>query len=134
MPMNNASRSRQSRPRRQGKRVPLYAAIDLGTNNCRLLVARREGETFRVIDSYSQVVRLGEGLTSSGRLSDAAMERAFASFEAIKKKLKYHGVAHIRCIATEACRKAENGPEFIKLARDKSVSYTHLTLPTIYSV
>lgn len=117
--MNNASRSRQSRPRRQGKRVPLYAAIDLGTNNCRLLVARREGETFRVIDSYSQVVRLGEGLASSGRLSDAAMERAFASFVAIRKKLKHHGVAHIRCIATEACRKAENGPGFIKLARDK---------------
>jgi exopolyphosphatase/guanosine-5'-triphosphate,3'-diphosphate pyrophosphatase len=99
--------------------VPLYAAVDLGTNNCRLLVARREGETFRVIDSYSQVVRLGEGLAATGRLSEAAMERACASFVAIKRKLKNHGVAHIRCIATEACRKAENGPDFIKLARDR---------------
>lgn len=118
MPMGKASRSRHSRPRRQGKKVPLYAAVDLGTNNCRLLVARREGETFRVVDSYSQVVRLGEGLASTGRLSETSMQRAFSSFEAIKRKLKYHGVAHIRCIATEACRKAENGQAFVIKARE----------------
>lgn len=118
MPINKTSVSRKSRRPRQGKRWPLYAAVDLGTNNCRLLIARRAGDTFRVVDSYSQVVRLGEGLATTGRLSDAAIERANASFAAIKKKLGNHSIGHIRCIATEACRKAENGPEFIADVRE----------------
>lgn len=93
---------------------PLYAAVDLGTNNCRLLVAEPRGQSFRVVDSYSQIARLGEGLHESGRLSDAAVERAMSALHAIRNKLKVHGVGRVRCIATEACRKASNGEEFIR--------------------
>lgn len=120
MPQEKASGAQKARSQRRGSKAPLYAAIDLGTNNCRLLIARRHGETFRVVDSYSQVVRLGEGLAATGRLSEAAMARGYAAFDAIKAKLKHHRVANIRCIATEACRKAENGPEFIAAAREKA--------------
>jgi len=119
MPMKTAAGPRKLRSQRRGKKTPLYAAVDLGTNNCRLLIARRFGETFRVVDSHSQVVRLGEGLAATGRLSEASMARANTSFAAIKRKLRHHGVGHIRCIATEACRKAENGPEFIAAARQE---------------
>jgi len=93
---------------------PLYAAVDLGTNNCRLLVAEPRGQSFRVIDSYSQIARLGEGLHDSGCLSDAAVERAMSALHAIRNKLRHHGVGRVRCIATEACRKATNGPDFIR--------------------
>ena len=98
---------------RNGKVAPLYAAVDLGTNNCRLLVAEPRGKTFRVVDSHSQIARLGEGLHDTGRLSDAAIERALDALKAIRTKLKLRGVGRVRCIATEACRKAENGAEFI---------------------
>lgn len=93
---------------------PLYAAVDLGTNNCRLLVAEPRGQSFRVLDSYSQIARLGEGLHESGRLSDAAIDRALSALHAIRDKLKHHRVGRVRCIATEACRKAENGADFIR--------------------
>lgn len=93
---------------------PLFAAVDLGTNNCRLLVAEPRGQSFRVVDSFSQIARLGEGLHDTGRLSDAAIERAMSALHAIRAKLKHHGVGRVRCIATEACRKASNGPDFIR--------------------
>ena len=76
---------------------PLYAAVDLGTNNCRLLVAEPRGQSFRVVDSYSQIARLGEGLHDSGRLSDAAIERAMSALHAIRNKLRTHGVGRVRC-------------------------------------
>lgn len=101
-------------PARPTSGRPLYAAVDLGTNNCRLLVAEPRGQTFRVVDSHSQIARLGEGLHDTGRLSDAAIERAMDALHAIRKKLRHHGVGRVRCIATEACRKAENGAEFIQ--------------------
>lgn len=101
----------QARPKNSR---PLYAAVDLGTNNCRLLVAEPRGQTFRVVDSHSQIARLGEGLHDTGRLSDAAIERALDALHAIRRKLRQHGVGRVRCIATEACRKAENGAEFIR--------------------
>jgi exopolyphosphatase / guanosine-5'-triphosphate,3'-diphosphate pyrophosphatase len=99
---------------------PLYAAVDLGTNNCRLLVAEPRGHSFRVVDSYSQIARLGEGLHDSGRLSDAAVERAMSALHAIRNKLKHHGVGRVRCIATEACRKASNGADFIRRVQSET--------------
>jgi len=109
---------RDERPRRaharSGSDRPLYAAVDLGTNNCRLLVAEPRGQSFRVVDSHSQIARLGEGLHDTGRLSDAAIERTMDALHAIRHKLRRHGVGRVRCIATEACRKAENGAEFIQ--------------------
>ncbi|MFK4871732.1 Ppx/GppA family phosphatase [Novosphingobium sp. ZW T3_23] len=103
------------RPYRQS-----YAAIDLGTNNCRLLIARPSGENFTVIDAFSRVVRLGEGLAQSGRLSDAAMDRTLAALRVCADKLMRRNVYLARSVATEACRRAENGPEFIERVREET--------------
>jgi len=92
----------------------LYAALDLGTNNCRLLIARPEERGFRVVDAYSRIVRLGEGVGSNRRLSEAAMDRAIDALANCHRKLADRGVARSRLIATEACRAAENGAEFIE--------------------
>src|SRR5665213_1507277 len=91
---------------------PTYAALDLGTNNCRLLVARPAGDGFRVVDAFSRIVRLGEGVTASGRLSEAAIERSLAALEICRNKMRNRGVTRARLIATEACRAATNGAEF----------------------
>jgi len=107
------------RPAEGGRRVapgsqPLYAALDLGTNNCRLLVAvpGRPGQ-FRVVDAFSRIVRLGEGLSASGRLSEAAMDRAVEALKVCADKLAARDVWRRRLIATEACRAAANGAEFL---------------------
>jgi len=89
-----------------------YAALDLGTNNCRLLVARPAGNGFRVVDAYSRIIRLGEGVSTSRRLSEAAIERAIAALTICRNKMKNKGVTRARLIATEACRSAENGEDF----------------------
>ncbi len=117
--MASAKPRPQRSRRRAGKKssAPLYGAVDLGTNNCRLLIAQPSGNSFRVLDSHSQIARLGEGLNDSGRLSDAAMVRALDALSKIQAKLKARRVARVRCIATEACRRAENGAEFIDRVR-----------------
>lgn len=94
--------------------APAFAALDLGTNNCRLLVAvpGRPGQ-FRVIDAFSRIVRLGEGLTATGRLGDAAMNRAVEALKICGDKLRGRSVQRSRLIATEACRSAANGTEFL---------------------
>ncbi|MFH5925359.1 Ppx/GppA phosphatase family protein [Roseomonas xinghualingensis] len=98
--------------------APLYAAVDLGTNNCRLLVASPSGPSgFRVLDSFSRIVRLGEGLSSTGALSDAAMERAEAALEACSQKLARRPIQVVQAVATEACRRASNGLRFIQRAQ-----------------
>ena len=95
-----------------------YAAIDLGTNNCRLLIARpAERATSSVIDAFSRVVRLGEGLAQTGRLSDAAMDRAVGALRVCADKLRRRNVHLARSVATEACRRAANGAEFIERVR-----------------
>ncbi|MEX2647895.1 MAG: Ppx/GppA phosphatase family protein [Alphaproteobacteria bacterium] len=90
-----------------------YAALDLGTNNCRLLVATAAAEGFRVIDAFSRIVRLGEGLRSSGRLSEAAMERTLAALHVCADKIRRRQPRRLRAIATEACRSASNGRDFL---------------------
>lgn len=97
-----------------------YAAIDLGTNNCRLLIARPSGENFTVIDAFSRVVRLGEGIAQSGRLSDAAMDRTLSALRVCADKLMRRNVYLARSVATEACRRAANGPEFIERVRQET--------------
>jgi exopolyphosphatase/guanosine-5'-triphosphate,3'-diphosphate pyrophosphatase len=92
---------------------PLYGALDLGTNNCRLLIATPAGRGFRVVEAYSRIVRLGEGLSQTGRLSEIAMERALAALKVSAEKVRRRRVLKLRAIATQACRSAENGPEFI---------------------
>lgn len=95
--------------------LPVFAALDLGTNNCRLLVAvpARHGQ-FRVIDAFSRIVRLGEGLSASGRLSGPAMDRAVEALKICGDKLRNRKIRRSRLIATEACRSAANGEEFLE--------------------
>lgn len=100
----------------------IYGALDLGTNNCRLLIARPSNFDahecgFRIIDSFSRIVRLGEGLASTGKLSRAAIERTISALEVCAAKMRLRGVTRARLIATEACRSAENGPEFLEEVR-----------------
>jgi exopolyphosphatase/guanosine-5'-triphosphate,3'-diphosphate pyrophosphatase len=91
---------------------PTYAALDLGTNNCRLLVARPAGNGFRVVDAFSRIIRLGEGVSASRRISEAAIARAVEALAICRNKMKNKGVTRARLIATEACRAAENGDDF----------------------
>jgi exopolyphosphatase / guanosine-5'-triphosphate,3'-diphosphate pyrophosphatase len=97
-----------------------YAALDLGTNNCRLLVARPTGDSFRVVDAFSRIIRLGEGVASSGHISDAAIKRAVDALHVCRDKMRACGVRRARLIATEACRAAENGEEFRTRVADEA--------------
>ncbi|HEX7753198.1 MAG TPA: Ppx/GppA phosphatase family protein [Novosphingobium sp.] len=97
-----------------------YAAIDLGTNNCRLLIARPAGENFVVVDAFSRVVRLGEGLAQTGELSQAAMDRALGALQVCADKLRRRNVHLARSVATEACRRARNGAAFIERVRNET--------------
>jgi len=123
----NARARRRGRRRRRAVRnghnsgqAPVYGALDLGTNNCRLLLARPEGEGFRVIDAFSRIIRLGEGVTRSGRLSEAAIDRAVDALKICTEKMIRSNVVSARLIATEACRVAENADEFIFRVREET--------------
>ena len=100
--------------------APAFAALDLGTNNCRLLVGTPAGDGFRVLDSFSRIVRLGEGLHHTGRLNHDAMERAMAALRGCAARLARRPVHAVRAIATEACRRAVNGPEFLARVRTET--------------
>jgi exopolyphosphatase/guanosine-5'-triphosphate,3'-diphosphate pyrophosphatase len=113
-----SSSSAEGRPNNSQRQA--YAAIDLGTNNCRLLIARPSGGNFVVIDAFSRVVRLGEGLAQTGRLSEEAMERTLAALRICSEKLKRRNVHLAHSVATEACRRAENGDEFIERVRKET--------------
>lgn len=108
----------QGRPARRGDhsgRPERFAALDLGTNNCRLLIAApRGGDQLRIVDAFSRIVRLGEGLASAGALSEPAMARALDALKVCAEKIERRGVTRMRCIATQACRAAANGSEFLR--------------------
>ena len=118
--------SAQGRPSDQGPQQRhdphrhTYAAIDLGTNNCRLLVARPSEGGFTVIDAFSRIVRLGEGLSLTGRLADEAMDRAVGALSVCAEKLRRRNVSISRSVATEACRRAVNGGEFAARVREET--------------
>jgi len=115
-----AGKWRDRRHARAADRGGVYAALDLGTNNCRLLMAAPiPGGRFRVVDAFSRIVRLGEGIAASGRLSQAAMDRAVDALAVCAGKLAGHQLAGVRLIATEACRRALNGADFLdRVARE----------------
>ncbi len=92
----------------------LYAAVDLGTNSCRMLIAQPRGSQFLVIDSFSKTVQLGAGLEASGKLSRASMGRTIQALRICQKKIEKHGVTRMRLVATEACRRARNSKDFIR--------------------
>ena len=97
-----------------------YGALDLGTNNCRLLIARPTRTEFRVIDAFSRIVRLGEGLGGSGWLAEAAMERTLEALSVCANKLRRRRVTRLRAVATEACRRAANGADFLERVQDET--------------
>ena len=105
----------------------VYAALDLGTNNCRLLVACPAGDGFRVVDSFSRIIRLGEGIAATGSISDAAIERAIAALSICSDKIRYRRARRLRLIATEACRAAANAESF----RDRVAAETGIRLEVI---
>jgi exopolyphosphatase/guanosine-5'-triphosphate,3'-diphosphate pyrophosphatase len=108
-----------SRPERDTRIDNVYGALDLGTNNCRLLLARPSRRGFRVVDAFSRIIRLGEGVSHTGRLSEPAMARTLDALKVCAGKLGRAKVRRSRLVATEACRVAENGPEFLARVQDK---------------
>ncbi len=116
--------SRHPKRRRENQRFcpddHVYAALDLGTNNCRLLVARPSRRGFIVVDAFSRVIKLGEGITQSGALSEPAMARTIEALKVCAEKMIRRGVQRSRLIATEACRVASNGSEFVARVREET--------------
>ncbi|HTH17139.1 MAG TPA: Ppx/GppA phosphatase family protein [Magnetospirillum sp.] len=99
---------------------PVYAALDLGTNNCRMLVARPQARGFRVVDAFSRITRLGEGVAATGTLSEEAMGRTVAALKACADKMARNRVSRARLVATEACRRAANHAEFAARVADET--------------
>ncbi len=110
-----------------GQSSGVYAALDLGTNNCRLLIACPTGDGFRVIDSFSRIIRLGEGISATGRISEAAIDRAIAALSICRDKMRTKNATRLRLIATEACRAADNAGSF----RDQVADETGIRLEVI---
>ena len=124
-----ASQSRDGRPGRRDRAPTHFAALDLGTNNCRLLIAQPTQRGFRIVDAYSRIVRLGEGLSQSGRLSEAAMERALAALRVCADKVRRRQPVRLRAIATQACRTAANGAEFLAEVEARTGIALHIISP-----
>ncbi len=113
------SQSRRRRPNKRSAKAGdkadgVYGAVDLGTNNCRLLVARPAARGFQVVDAFSRIVRLGEGVAAKGHLSEAAIERTLGALRVCATKMRRAGVTCSRAVATEACRQADNCTEFLQ--------------------
>ena len=128
--MNEDTRLRDGLPARAspsgsaaaGVEGGVYAALDLGTNNCRLLIACPSGDGFRVVDSFSRIIRLGEGISSTGSISEAAIDRAIAALSSCSDKIRYRKARRLRLIATEACRAADNAESFReRVAKDTGI-------------
>src|SRR5882724_8447613 len=112
---------------RQAPEGGVYAALDLGTNNCRLLIACPAGDGFRVVDSFSRIIRLGEGISATGCISEAAIERAVAALSICRDKIQSKKATRLRLIATEACRAASNADNF----QDRVAAATGIQLEVI---
>ena len=115
-------RASAHRGARCARRDGVYGALDLGTNNCRLLLARPSRRGFRVVDAFSRIIRLGEGVGQTGRLSEPAMARTLDALKVCAAKLDRAKVRRSRLVATEACRVAENGGEFLAACATSSAS------------
>jgi len=116
----DGARNRGGRDRRRGEAPPLYAALDLGTNNCRLLIATPAADGFRIVEAYSRIVRLGEGMTADCHLQEPAMERALTALKVCSERIKRRNVAGLRAVATQACRSALNGAHFLGRVREET--------------
>ena len=119
-PLPRAEPAPQKPAERRSPNRHTYGAVDLGTNNCRLLIARPTAAGFTVVDAFSRIVRLGEGLSRTGKLSDEAMDRAVAALSVCADKLRRRNVSLARSVATEACRRADNGSAFVERVREQT--------------
>lgn len=109
-------------------RSGVFAALDLGTNNCRMMIAQSQGQNIRIIESFSRIVRLGEGLSHSGRLDERAMERTIRALKICADKIDRREATTIRAVATQACRIADNGKSFINRIRaETGLNFTIIT-------
>lgn len=107
---------------------PLYAALDLGTNNCRMLIARRTPQGFYVVDSFSRITRLGEDVAQSGALSVDAMDRTIKALQVCSKKISNRNVTFVRSVTTEACRRAGNAADFLsRVEKETGLSLEAIT-------
>ena len=106
-----------------------YAALDLGTNNCRLLIASPTARGFRVLEAFSRIVRLGDGLAHTGRLDVAAMDRALAALQICADRIRRRGAPPVRAVATQACRSAENGADFVARVEAETGLKLHIISP-----
>lgn len=120
VPLQSVQPGSEKPPERRHAPRHTYGAIDLGTNNCRLLIARPIDGSFTVVDAFSRIVRLGEGLSQRGELSREAMDRAVVALGVCADKLRRRHVSLCRSVATEACRRAANGREFVDRVRDET--------------
>jgi len=132
-PRHKRGSGKKGSRRRNGSGASTYAAVDLGTNNCRLLIARDAGESFRIIDSYSRVVRLGQGLAATGQLSEESMDAAVEAIAVCASKMKAKRVKRWRCVATEACRRASNGAAFLQRVKDETGISLEVISPRVES-
>ena len=105
------------------------AALDLGTNNCRLLIASPTARGFRVLEAFSRIVRLGDGLANTGRLDNAAMDRALAALRICADRIRRRAVPHVRAVATQACRSAANGVDFVARVEAETGLKLHIISP-----
>jgi exopolyphosphatase/guanosine-5'-triphosphate,3'-diphosphate pyrophosphatase len=118
----------KSPPARAPEPQEKFAALDLGTNNCRLLIASPRGRGFRIFDAFSRIVRLGEGVSATGALSEDAMARTLDALKVCADKVARRGVVRTRCIATQACRSAANGPAFLaRVERETGLKFEIIT-------
>lgn len=113
----------------QHSALPILAAIDLGTNSCRLLVARIQGNSLKIIDSFSRVVRLGEGIQKSGILSASAIDRTLEALRICQNKIEHNQAQRLRAVTTEACRRAKNSGVLLRRAKEE----LHVNLEVISS-
>jgi len=126
--MNNDGRAQAShggaRPGPR-QRPPIFAALDLGTNNCRLLMAQQNADgSLKVVDGFSRIVRLGEGLAHTGRLSEGAMSRAYQALAACAQRIEAREPVAVGCVATQACRAASNGQVFLsRIEKDLGLKF-----------
>lgn len=123
------------------------AAVDCGTNSIRLLIAEvdEDGRALTDIERTMQIVRLGEGVDATGRLSDAALQRTFAACDVYGALIEQHGVQRVRFVATSATRDAANRdvfvdgvrarlgvePEVISGTEEAALSFTGATLDAV---
>ncbi|MBF9050200.1 Ppx/GppA family phosphatase [Roseobacter sp. HKCCD9010] len=116
-PVSTPPVERNPAPKSRPDPADLYAALDLGTNSCRMLIAQPKGNQLHVVDSFSKSVQLGQGLEASGRLSRSSMARAVGALKICQRKLAKHHVRSARLVATEACRRAVNADDFIAVVK-----------------